>query len=176
MFCVGNGANNIRGNISTIAVLANAYVDLGTWHGITPFVGAGVGFAQHWVSGVSDSGFATNTVTASAAPPPAVGFAVTNPTFGTAANSTKTNFAWALMAGLAYDVTPNYKVEFAYRYLNMGKFQTGLFNCAGGCPAPFSLEAKTLDSHDFKVGMRWHLGGPSYTPVPIAEPRVITKF
>jgi len=26
-------------------LLANAYVDIGTWHGVTPYVGAGIGGA-----------------------------------------------------------------------------------------------------------------------------------
>ena len=32
-----------------------------------------------------------------------------------------TNFAWALMAGLDFNVTQNLKLELGYRYLNMGK-------------------------------------------------------
>ena len=40
-------------------------------------------------------------------------------------NVSKWNFAWALHAGLAYKVTPNFTVELAYRYLDMGDGLTG---------------------------------------------------
>ena len=36
--------------------MVNGYVDLGTWSGITPYVGAGVGFAYNKLSGFTDSG------------------------------------------------------------------------------------------------------------------------
>ena len=40
-------------------------------------------------------------------------------------NVAKWNFAWAAHAGLAYKVTPNFTVELAYRYLDMGDGLTG---------------------------------------------------
>ncbi len=182
--CTNFGENSNRGNISSAVFLANAYLDLGTWSGLTPFVGVGIGAAQHKVAGVTDTGYATNQVTATTIPLIApVGQSATSATFGTAANKTKTNAAWALMAGVAYDVTPIYKVELGYRYLNLGKFSTGNYTCAGGCATTYSLAAKNLDSHEFKIGMRWMLGGPSYAaaphPMPMpypVEPRMIKKF
>ena len=38
-------ADFYRGDISSWVGLFNGYVDLGTWYGITPYVGAGVGLA-----------------------------------------------------------------------------------------------------------------------------------
>src|SRR5919112_1386783 len=35
-----------------------------------------------------------------------------------AGDHSETDLAWAVHAGVAYDVLPNFKVEFAYRYLN----------------------------------------------------------
>ena len=32
--------------MSALLLLANAYVDIGTWHGVTPYVGAGIGGAH----------------------------------------------------------------------------------------------------------------------------------
>jgi opacity protein-like surface antigen len=170
--CGFSGGNRNAGSISSMVFLANAYLDLGTWHGLTPFIGAGVGISQNKISGLADQGYATlttyntgtNVVVASA----------TAPTFGTAANGTKSSFAYALMAGLAYDVTPNYKVELAYRYLNMGKFASGTYTCAGGCVGTYSLEGRSLDAHEFKVGMRWLLGGPTGS-APMAYPAHVTK-
>jgi opacity protein-like surface antigen len=184
--CTNSGSNNIRGSVSSTVFLANAYLDLGTWYGLTPFVGVGVGMAQNRITGVNDQGFATNAVTAATAAGVAagafVGQSATNSTFGGAASGTKSNFAYAVMAGVAYDVTQNVKLELAYRYLNLGKITTGTFACAGGCDANYSLGAKTLDAHEFKLGMRWMLGGPSYAPAPaplaypVEPPRVVKKF
>jgi opacity protein-like surface antigen len=75
-------------------------------------------------------------------------------------------------------VTPNYKVELGYRYLNLGKMTTGTFSCAGGCTGSYTLAAKNLDSHEFRLGMRWMLGGPSHAaPVHAPAPySVVKKF
>jgi opacity protein-like surface antigen len=170
-----NGFNQITGNISSMVFLANAYLDLGTWHGITPFVGVGVGVASHHMTGFRDIG---GTVTTPVAPAVPFGFA----TGGYLANGSKTNFAWAAMAGLSYDVAQNYKVELGYRYLNMGHVETGNATCFGVPTCSFTVKAKSLDSHEFRVGMRWMLGGPAYAAAPVAmpypaePPRVIKRF
>ena len=174
--CTNAGENINRGSVSSLVLLANAYLDLGTWYGLTPFIGGGVGVAQNRVTGVTDTGYATNTVTASLIPAIApVGQSATAATFGTAANRDRTNFAWALMAGVGYDVTQNVKLELSYRYLNLGRMSTGTYACAGGCPNPYQLEARNLDSHDFRLGMRWMFGGPSYAPAAQPYP-VVKKF
>ena len=174
--CRNYGENTNRGSVSSMVLLANAYLDLGTWYGLTPFVGAGVGIAQNKVSGVADNGYATNLVTAST-DAANVGFSATSATFGSAGNATKSSFAWALMAGVGYDVTQNVKLELGYRYLNLGKISSGNYACAAPC-VPYALEAKALDSHEFRFGMRWMFGGPTYAaaaPPPAAYP-VIKKF
>jgi opacity protein-like surface antigen len=171
--CGFDGGNRNTGSISSTVGLVNAYVDLGTWHGITPFVGVGVGMTQNRVSGVSDQGYATNTLY-NTGTNVAIG-AATSPTYGYAANGTRTGLAYALMAGLAYEVTPNYKVELGYRYLNLGKFQTGTYTCAGGCTNAYSLQARGLEAHEFRIGMRWMLGGPSYAAAPAYPPPYVQK-
>ncbi len=46
--------NKSSGNFDSAVVLANAYFDdLGTWYGITPFIGGGVGYAFNHVSSYS---------------------------------------------------------------------------------------------------------------------------
>jgi opacity protein-like surface antigen len=169
--CGFTGGNRNTGSISSMVFLANAYLDLGTWHGLTPFIGVGLGIAQNTVSGLSDQGYATNTVFNTGTN--VVVATATNPTYGYAANGTKSSFAYALMAGLGYDVTPNYKVELGYRYLNLGKFQSGTYTCAGGCAATYSLQGRSLDAHEFRLGMRWMLGGPA--PAPMPYPVHVTK-
>jgi opacity protein-like surface antigen len=56
-FCSGFTCFDINtGNFSSAVFLANAYVDLGTWWCITPFIGAGVGGARNMISDVQDQG------------------------------------------------------------------------------------------------------------------------
>lgn len=174
--CVNFGENTNRGSVSSMVLLANAYLDLGTWYGLTPFVGAGVGIAQNKMSGVTDSGYASNRVTAST-DAANVGFTATSATFGNAANGTKSSFAWALMAGVGYDVTQNVKLELGYRYLNLGKISSGNYSCIAPC-GTYALEAKALDSHEFRFGMRWMFGGPTYAAAAAPPPAypIMKKF
>jgi opacity protein-like surface antigen len=134
--------------ISSFHGLVNGYVDLGTWAGVTPFIGAGVGFANLKMSGLTDTGQGA----------------------GVAADVTRLNFAWALMAGVGYSITPNLKVEMGYRYLNQGKLLSNpiICNVAAGC----SLEQHSLNlaSHDFRLGFRYMIGDAGPAPVMVSRP------
>jgi opacity protein-like surface antigen len=147
--------NQFTGTKSEWVGLANVYFDLGTWYGITPFVGAGVGFAHVTMDNFVDTAIST------------AGLAF-------AGEESKTNFAWALHAGLTYDVTDHFKVELAYRYLNMGDGETGTLvrRDFSGCNCR-SMKFEEIDSHDVKVGVRWMLG-----PIAAAAPPgpVIRKY
>jgi opacity protein-like surface antigen len=146
----GNRAFDVYdGDHAAAVFLVNAYLDLGTWWCITPFIGAGVGAAYHMVSAVSDVGLNAGGIGGSA-----FGYAT--------ANSNTWTLAWAAHAGLAYTVTPGFKVELAYRYLNMGSAQTAEVLCgAAGCGVGGGPRAyyvlKNMDSHDLKLGVRWML-------------------
>src|SRR4029077_7031203 len=90
------------GSVRSVVVLANGYIDLGTWNCLTPFIGAGVGVAFNQLSDFVDTGFAASGGS------------------GIGTNPTETHLAWALHAGVSYAVTQNFSVELAYRYLNYG--------------------------------------------------------
>jgi opacity protein-like surface antigen len=166
-------ANFYRADTSSIIGLVNGYVDLGTWYGLTPFVGAGVGIANNRLSGLTDTGFTY--------PGNGLGF----PTGGYFSDASKTNLAWALMAGVDFNVTQNLKLELGYRYLDYGKFQSGASHCFNGTGANggFSigncggssnyLTTKDMASQDFRIGLRWAFNDtPSYAPEPAPAPLV----
>ncbi len=88
-------------------VLANAYADLGTWWCITPFIGAGVGGARVTINGFTRRGHRQHRRRRAAERAP------------TRDNASKWNLAWAVHAGLAYKVTPNFTVELAYRAISI---------------------------------------------------------
>jgi opacity protein-like surface antigen len=61
----------------------------------------------------------------------------------------KTNFAWALMAGAAVDIAPNFKLDVGYRFVRIGDGKTEL-DAAG-----FGFKVKPLDAHEARVGVRY---------------------
>ncbi len=147
--------NEYTARKSEVVGLVNAYVDLGTWYGITPFVGAGIGVSHVMIDGFKDTNVATG------------GLAYSE-------SADKTNFAWALYAGLGYQVSPGLALELAYRYIHLGDGQTGnTVTYTGGDAVPDAWHLKGIDSHDFKIGMRWLLNAP--VAVPVHRP-LITKF
>ena len=56
----GVGTDTYHATKNEWVVMANAYVDLGTWWCITPFIGAGVGGARVAINGFTDQGIANN--------------------------------------------------------------------------------------------------------------------
>jgi len=139
----GTFGDSYQGYLKSWVFLANGYIDLGTWYCLTPFVGAGVGVAYNTMSDLTDTGIGQSGT-------------------GIGQNSSSWSPAWALYAGLAYNVTQNFKVELTYRYLNYGSV-TDAINCTGGCN-PDSYKFGNLSSQDFMLGMRWMLV-PEPTPV-----------
>ncbi len=166
------------GNYSAAVVLVNGYADLGTYYGVTPFVGAGVGAAFHRFSGLSETSQITGSYTYPDYPDVgSVGYQTISG--GTYKTQMKTSFAWALHAGLSYAVTPNLKLELAYRYLNLGEGSTGVLNCfCGSTLTP--IKAKDIESHDIKLGMRWMFGAPvlaaAYEPPPPPMIPLVRKY
>jgi opacity protein-like surface antigen len=164
-------ADFYRANTSSAIGLVNAYADLGTWYGVTPFVGAGVGVAYNRLSGFTDTGFSSQN-------------GAIFPTGGYAADHSTTNFAWALMAGLDFNVTQNLKLELGYRYLNYGNFTSSAINCLNGTGqgngfncTPNTISTKsTLASNDFRIGLRWMIGDTFAPPPPEAPAPLVRRY
>jgi len=151
----GVGTDTYHASKNEWVVLANAYVDLGTWWCVTPFIGAGVGGARVSINNFTDQGLAN--LGAGALPGLAFGD-----------NVSKWNLAWALHAGLAYRVSPNFTVELAYRYLDMGDGLTGDLRTFDGVNAINNpMTFKHITSHDLKLGVRWDLSSPQVYAPPL---------
>jgi opacity protein-like surface antigen len=91
---------DVTAKVTPVTALANAYFDLGTWSGFTPYVGAGLGLSYLKVTGTNS---ASGLVISS------------NPTY---------DFAWAAMVGVSYAVTRNFLIDTGYRYLHAGTPQS----------------------------------------------------
>lgn len=128
--CCG-GLSNEYSKIAVGTAMLNGYVDLGSWYGFTPYVGAGAGLAALSVSdyrGYNPPGFALST------------------TFG---DHTQYNFAWALMGGVSYDMSKNSKLDLGYRYLNLGDARTKVDGTG------VAVKYKDLQAHEVRVGFRY---------------------
>lgn len=147
-----NGFNQYTATKSEWLVLGNAYVDLGTWWCITPFIGAGIGGARVTIADYTDVG-QTNPGGPSSA-------------FGDTAS--RWNLAWALHAGLAYKISPGLTAELAYRYVDLGKGITGDVVTYTGTNAIYNPTTfKDITSHDVTIGLRWAIDPmPEYAPPP----------
>ena len=115
------------GKIETLTALANVYIDLGTWGGITPYVGAGVGVTSFRAFDYQPP---LGTVTVD--------------------SYSHVDLSWAYMAGFSYAIAPRLLVDLAYRRLHYGDvtFNAGLGN---------ALTLTDLSAHEFRVGIRYTL-------------------
>ncbi|HET7679752.1 MAG TPA: outer membrane protein [Xanthobacteraceae bacterium] len=148
----GTITNEHRAKKSEWLFLANAYIDLGTWWCVTPFVGAGIGASRVTISSFTD-------------------ICTTCGEFGSVAfgkTESKWNFAWALHAGLAFQATNNLAIELAYRYTNLGDGVAGdLITFTGTNDFKNPTTFKDITSHDLKLGLRWTCCDE---PAPVAAP------
>jgi opacity protein-like surface antigen len=113
--------------------LVNGYVDLGTYAGLTPYVGAGIGLFR------SDRRFI-----ASYSNPPAG--------FNYSYRETGYSMAYALNAGLAYQVTPNLSIDLGYQFLSAPNAEYTKVNDISS----YTVE-KGLKFHQIRVGLRYDL-------------------
>jgi opacity protein-like surface antigen len=127
--------------------LLNGYVDLGTWHSVTPFVGAGIGFSRNTISNFGDIAACVNSLSCADA----------GGSDAFAPEASKWNFAWALHAGLAYKVSKNFTVELAYRFLDLGDAETGIVSNFDRSQTFGPFRFQHLTSHDLKLGVRFNL-------------------
>lgn len=111
--------------LDATTALVNGYIDLGTWHRITPYVGAGVG-----ASIVRAVGLATafNSI---------------------APHGIVSNFAWAVMAGIGYNVSPNVVIDAGYRFIDVGDAKSGVPQFG-----PW-LALDRIDGHEVRLGFRY---------------------
>lgn len=143
--CGATGICNYEdtGDLAITTVMANAYLDLGNYAGFTPYVGAGVGGAMlHW------SDIKNNEI------------CVRGNCAGSAGDSVhdgygEWRFAYALHAGLSYDISHNLKLDTGYTFKHieggrMFEFEKGNFNRG---QQGFHGDMKV---HGVHAGIRWN--------------------
>jgi opacity protein-like surface antigen len=161
--CIGSANINQHNN----TFLGNAYVDLGTYYGFTPYVGGGLGFNINTMSGSLNFNETANGQPYAADltptgtypqlwidqfgrlinPQPNIAFSPQN--WNRSFSSTTYSFAWALSAGLGFQLTPSATLDVGYRYLNSGAI-TNLIN-----PQTGMTVKQNNWSQQIRVGLRY---------------------
>lgn len=121
-------SGDTRTSLEGVVALANIYVDLGTWTGFTPYVGVGVGASNLWTKGLTSPTLPANT---------------------DMSTGTKWDMAWALMAGMSYQISARMIVDGGYRYLHLGDATTGNDAAAN------QVQFKDLTAHELRLGVRY---------------------
>lgn len=135
-------------HFSALLLLANAYVDIGTWHGITPYVGAGIGGA--WVKWDD----LTNSIDGGGE--------------FTHRGAKSWRFAYALSAGASYCLTDNLKLDAGYRFSHIDgskMFEFESDGVAGGAGPGYD---DGFYNHEVRAGLRYQFGKSD-----CAEPQTI---
>ncbi|MBB4198626.1 hypothetical protein CCR94_19485 [Rhodoblastus sphagnicola] len=151
----GTCGDKYSGSVNIGLFLLNAYLDAGTWYGVTPYIGAGVGAAAWSMGNVTDQSMQVQV----AGNQDPIGSGVSDATSGV-------NLAWALMGGLSWDVAENVKIDLGYRYVDMGRINTGTILCNATCW--YERQHFDLASSDVRLGLRWMAAAaPAFEPLPV---------
>lgn len=142
------GSNVEAGQIDVLTGLVNVYADLGTWWGLTPYIGGGIGFAdKHFGKAYTQTTCTVEFCDGNAGTGPRD--AVRRP------SRSVTSLAWALTGGVSYEIGGGFSLDTSYRYVDLGRAKTGLDTFG------FDSRLKDLASHEVRVGLRYSFaGGP----------------
>jgi len=151
-FCGGVPCTSVdESSYTALLLLANAYAELGTYHGITPYIGAGIGGAHvKWNTLVNTDG---------------------NGTFYHEGGK-GWRFAYAAMAGASYCLTANTKLDVGYRFSHIEGGR--MFGYSTGAGPGYD---RGINVHEVRGGLRYEFGPSSCSePEPIAyEPPPVYK-
>jgi opacity protein-like surface antigen len=126
-----------RADLDSIVGMANAYYDIVTIRGLTPYIGAGVG--------VADNSYGNTRITNAA-----------GATIATLNGHSRTEFAWQATAGVSYAFTPNWSLDVGYHYVDLGTAQTGSTLTVPGVGLVTGSPIRgDLQSHDVTIGVRY---------------------
>jgi opacity protein-like surface antigen len=162
-----NASASVRQNDNTF--LANAYFDLGTYYGFTPYIGGGLGMNMdtltanaNYTETANGQPYAANLAAFNPYPPvwvnaqgqtlaPQPNITFAQQFWDRSIRSATWSMAWALGAGIGYKLTPSVTIDIGYRYLNSGTVNT-LIN-----PQTGSTIRQYNASQQIRVGVLYYI-------------------
>ena len=128
--------------------MANGYVDLGTYVGFTPYVGAGIGYSYVSWGDLNDTDLLRRRRGACPA-----ALSVGSTSHG---GDDGWRFTYAFMAGVAYDISRNFKIDVGYKYPQHRRRRHVRLGPAADVRRRHPGR-DSLDTHEIKVGLRYEL-------------------
>lgn len=125
---------DVSHSISSLVGYINGYFDFGNFSGLTPYVGAGVGYASHTVDDWETD--------------PATDYKLDD--------DSSSSFAWNVQAGVSYDLSRNLTLDANYRYTNLGEVEYSIVDTTGTYPDG-EVKYEDLTAHDIRVGLRYYI-------------------
>ncbi|MDJ0612462.1 MAG: porin family protein [Rhizobiaceae bacterium] len=147
---------------SQTVLMANAYVDLGTISGFTPYVGAGIGGAHIDYTNLRNTQECLDPLTA---PPGVCGLSEEH------RGEAQWRFAWALHAGASYDVNCRTKIDAGYTFTRIEGGRAFGFTSASGFSGTQGFD-QGIDSHSGRIGLRYALSDAGCGVPPVVPPVV----
>jgi outer membrane autotransporter protein len=122
---------NLKSKVGAQSFFFNGYFDIHNDSPVTPYIGAGLGLAR--VSGE---------------------FSVDVDVFGNliSMSETKTNFAWNVGAGAAFEIADSVALDLGYRYADFGKVDGSTSAFGGTVKVSADTKVKT---HEVLLGLRF---------------------
>jgi opacity protein-like surface antigen len=133
--------------------MANAYVDLGTFVGFTPYVGAGIGLTMMEWDQLTNQFICVN----------GVGPAICDPapliTETTHAGASDLQMTYSVMAGVSYAASKNVKMDLGYRYSRVQGGNQFMYDAASQTAGATGAQGSYggHDVHEVRFGVRYAL-------------------
>ena len=144
--------------------MVNAYYEFSNFGNFRPYLGAGIGVAWNRIDDATyyDEYLYQNVLNS--------GYSFPNqniPGQFTQESKDSTNLAWALMAGVAYQLTDRIDLDIGYKYLNLGDCRTGgVLYTDNSALATGQIQQtdnysriENVADHQIRIGMRYKFGG-----------------
>jgi len=138
--------NSFRANVTSHSVMLTGYADFPILDsGVTPFIGAGIGWASNTLDSLSWQPTSTANIT---------------PALRVAPGATADGFAWQLTVGVSFLLSNVLALDFSYKYFDGGDVRSGAGNifANGVAIGTYSGAHGAFVSDEITASIRYHFG------------------
>ncbi|MGI9365022.1 MAG: outer membrane protein [Rhizobiaceae bacterium] len=149
----GNCFASANASINTSTVMANLYADLGTYWGIRPYVGAGLGVAYVSWRNFSFSKYCEGVVPGDCGLGGGPG--LNTIAQGTYSSTNSWTYAANAMLGVSYELTRDLTLDMGYRYTYVG--EAGVARAASNAGNFSDFTVGDTGMHELRFGLRYEI-------------------